>query len=117
VDSGSSLLKSSARLVGSQERGSGQVFTPAIEMRNDEARRAIKVTRRQLDNLARLTDDVFAVGSLIAGNVRLARQSLDLSAVVRFTIQMLETSAAAQSIAIRVTTHPAWVFASRSGIY
>jgi len=82
-----------------------------VEMRNDDARRAIKVTRRQLDNLARLTDDVFAVGSLIAGNVTLARQPLDLGAVVRFTIQMLQTSAASRSIAIGITTQPAWVYA------
>jgi len=84
-------------------------FLERAEVGDEAAKRAIKIVRRQLDNLVRLTDDVFAVGSLNAGKVKLARRAVDLSEVVRFTIRMLEASAAARSIAVRITTQPAWV--------
>ena len=58
----------------------------ATEASNPAPQRARVIIRRQVKHLSRIIDDLLDAGRLVTGKIALARQPLDLSAVVRRSI-------------------------------
>jgi len=77
-------------------------------------KRAVEIARRQVDQLARLMDDLSEVGRLVAGKIKLACEPIDLGEAASRVLQAFQTSGKLRSRALDVLIEPAWVEADLS---
>jgi signal transduction histidine kinase len=75
---------------------------------NEEtALRARRIIARQVDHLARMTDDLLDAGRTITGKITLQRQPLDLAAAVADTLATLKPRIERHRLVVQ--TEPSWV--------
>ena len=73
------------------------------------AAEAHAIIARQTGNLAHMLNDLLDVGRVIAGKILLARQPVDLAAVVQRVEEMLALTGSAKEHPVRLDLHEAWV--------
>jgi signal transduction histidine kinase/CheY-like chemotaxis protein len=85
---------------------------PKVDARGAALARGI--IRRQVDHLARMTDDLLDAGRAITGKISLHRRPLDLAEAVRETLATLQERAARHKLVAAL--EPAWVDADATRI-
>jgi two-component system CheB/CheR fusion protein len=85
---------------------------------SEQARRSLAVIERQVQQLARLTDDLLDVTRISRGKVRLQRERIDLSALVRRTAEDHRQLFVNEGIQLDVVVadDPVWVHADPTRI-
>ena len=82
----------------------------------ESARYAREIIARQVEHLARLTDDLLDAGRAVMGKIVLQRQPLDLAELTRRTLATLKAAGRTEHHRIHEQLEPAWVDADPTRI-
>lgn len=75
----------------------------------EASRRPLDVIKRQVAQLARITDDMMDAGAVLSGNVALHRVPLDFGACVSAVVEGLRTTPSLAAHTVRCSAPSAWV--------
>jgi signal transduction histidine kinase/CheY-like chemotaxis protein len=78
--------------------------------------KSVAIIRRQIQHLARLTDDLLDAGRVVMGRIQLEREPIDLAIVVQNTLDALRSTQRLANHTVNTWLTPAWVNADATRI-
>lgn len=101
-------------MVGHELRGPLSAISAARELiarqaTSETTQRPLDVIKRQVTQLARITEDMMDAGAVLSGNVTLRRVPLDFGACVASVVESLRTTPSLAAHTVRCSAPSAWV--------